>query len=109
MSAQFQNGAAENGIKVVVQNVCTMMIYIALHWPGFAEHTLWLMALSHVAYLWNLTPKQESEMSPIALWTCTMPAEEALKNLHPRGCPVYVLEPRLKDGKKIPKCEPWAK
>ena len=33
VSAQFQNGAAENAIKIVVRNARTMMIHAALRWP----------------------------------------------------------------------------
>ena len=46
VSAQFQNGAAENGIKIVVRNARTMMLHAALRWPGYAEKDLWPMALS---------------------------------------------------------------
>ena len=41
VSAQFQNGAAENAIKIVVRNARTMMIHATLRWPGFVEKNLW--------------------------------------------------------------------
>lgn len=34
---------------------------------------------------------------------------ESLRRTHVWGCPVYVLEPRLQDGQKIPKWEPREK
>ena len=106
MSAQFQNGAAENGIKIVVRNARTMMLHAALRWPGYAERDLWPMALTHAAHLFNTTPKQETGVSPVSLFTRTTQDPQALRNTHPWGCPVYVLQPKLKDGKKIPKWEP---
>jgi transposase InsO family protein len=37
VSAQFQNGAAKNVIKIIVQNARTMMIHATLCWPGFVK------------------------------------------------------------------------
>jgi hypothetical protein len=106
VSAQFQNGAAENAIKIVVSNARTMMIHATLRWPGFVEKDLWPMALSHAAYLFNITPNMETGVSPISVWTRTTQESNALRNTHTWGCPVYVLTPKLKDGQKIPKWEP---
>jgi hypothetical protein len=106
VSAQFQNGVAENAIKIVVRNARTMMIHATLRWPGYAKRDLWPMALSHAVQLFNTTPKQDSGVSPVTLWTPMTQDPQALKNAHPWGCPVYVLAPKLKDGKKIPKWEP---
>lgn len=106
VSAQFQNGAAENGIKIVVRNARTMMLHAALRWPGYAERDLWPMALSHAVYLYNHTPKQDSGVAPIEVFTRTKSMYGALQSAHPWGCPVYVLTPKLRDGQKIPKWEP---
>ena len=109
VSAQFQNGAAENGIKIVVRNARTMMIQTAFRWPGFAEKDLWPMALTHAVHLWNQTPKQNDGLSPVEIFTKTQSNYASLTNAHPWGCPVYVLQPKLKDGQKIPKWEPRSK
>jgi Reverse transcriptase (RNA-dependent DNA polymerase)/GAG-pre-integrase domain len=106
VSAQFQNGAAENVIKIVVRNARTMMIHATLQWQGFFEKDLWPMALSHAAYLFNITPNMETGVSPISILTKTMQETTALRNTHTWGCPVYVLTSKLKDGQKIPKWEP---
>jgi hypothetical protein len=82
VSAQFQNGAAKNAIKIVVQNACTMMIYATLCWPGFVEKDLWPQALSHAAYLYNITPKMETGVSPISMFTRTMQEANFLRNAH---------------------------
>ena len=106
VSAQFQNGAAENAIKIVVRNARTMMIHAALRWPGYSEKDLWPMALSHATYLFNNTPNIATGVSPISVFTRTTPSIHTLRNVHTWGCPVYVLAPKLKDGQKIPKWEP---
>jgi hypothetical protein len=109
VSAHFQNGAAENGIKLVVRNARTMMLHVALRWPGYAEQELWPMAMSHAVHLWNHTPKMGSGLAPIEVFTGSKSDHSYLLNAHPWGCPVYVLEPKLRDGHKLPKWEPRSK
>ena len=109
VSAHHQNGTAENAIKIVVRNARTMMLHAALRWPGMAEQSLWPMALSHAAYLYNITPKSETGMSPQEIFARTKGDHHQLQHAHPWGCPVYVLKPKLKDGQKIPKWEPRSK
>jgi len=65
------------------------------------------MALSHAAHLYNHTPKAAlGNLSPMEIFTGSKSNHSQLLNAHTWGCPVYVLDPRLKDGKKIPKWEP---
>jgi hypothetical protein len=109
VSAHFQNGAAENGIKLVVRNARTMMLHVALRWPGYSEQELWPMAMSHAVHLWNHTPKMGSGLAPIEVFTGSKSDHTHLLHSHPWGCPVYVLEPKLRDGHKLPKWEPRSK
>jgi hypothetical protein len=106
VSAHHQNGAAENGIKVVVRNARTMMLHVALRWPGYADQDLWPMAMSHAVHLWNHTPKMATGLAPIEIFSGSKSDCNHLLNAHPWGCPVYVLEPKLRDGHKLPKWEP---
>jgi len=110
VSAQLQNGAAENGIKIVVRNAHTMMLHVALRWPGYAvEKDLWPMALSHAAHLRNHTLKMETGVAPVEVFTKTKSNHQWLQNAHPWGCPAHILQPKLKDGQKIPKWDPRSK
>jgi hypothetical protein len=106
VSAHHQNGAAENGIKVVVRNARTMMLHVALRWPGYADQDLWPMAMCHAVHLWNHTPKMASGLAPIEIFSESKSDYHHLLNAHPWGCPVYILEPKLREGHKIPKWEP---
>jgi hypothetical protein len=106
VSAHHQNGVAENGIKVVVQNARTMMLHVALRWPGYADQDLWPMAMCHAVHLWNHTPKMSTGLAPSEIFSGTKSDCTHLLNAHPWGCPVYILEPKLCDGHKIPKWEP---
>jgi hypothetical protein len=51
--AHHQNGAAENGIKLIVRNARTTMLHVALCWPGYADQDLWPMAMSHAVQLYT--------------------------------------------------------
>ena len=42
-------------------------------------------------------------LSAMSMYTKTARDPSKLSELHVWGCPVYVLEPKLQDGKKLPK------
>jgi hypothetical protein len=73
-------------------------------WPAEAFLDLWHFALDHAIYLWNHMPKLKSPLAPIKNFGSTHFANcHHLQCVHIWGCPVYVLDPMLQDGKKIPK------
>ena len=91
----------------VTQWSCALMVHSVLHWPEAANLELWPYAIEHAVYLWNNLPKSGHWMSPIELFSKTkMPDNTQLNQAHVLGCPVYVLNPHLQDGKKIPKWKP---
>ena len=107
VGAKWQNGVAENAIKIVVSRARTMMIYAALMWPEIKDETLWPLAVSHAVYLYNNTPNEVTGIAPIEIMSRSTSDGSALKNAKPWGCPAYVLEPKLTTaGGKIPKWKP---
>jgi hypothetical protein len=86
-----------------------MMLHSIIHWPAEARPDLWPMALDQAIYLWNNMPKQGTRMAPTELFPGTkFPNYNHLQRAHVWGCPVYVLDPMLQDGKKLPKWRPQA-
>jgi hypothetical protein len=83
-----------------------MMIYLALRWPEHNERDMWPLALSHAVHLHNKLPSMTSRLTPHEIWSRSKSSYIALLNSHPWGCPVYVLQPQLQDGRKLPK---WAR
>ena len=57
VGAHHQNGVAERAIQTVLTHARTVMLHAAIRWPAMADAALWPMALSHSAYLWNITPR----------------------------------------------------
>ena len=107
VGAKWQNGVAENAIRIAVTRARTMMMHVALHWPEVDDESLWPLALSYAAHLYNNTPNRETGIAPMEIFTRTQSDHTALRLAHPWGCPTYVLEPRLTSaGGKIPKWQP---
>ena len=107
VGAKWQNGIAENAIRIVTSRARTMMIHAAIHWPEQDDKSLWPLAVSHAAFLYNHTPRLQTGIAPIEVFSGTKSDHQVLRNAHPWGCPVYVLEPSLTQaGGKIPKWQP---
>ena len=105
VNAQFQNAEAERAIQTIVYMARYYMIHAALHW-GCEEGDdldLWPLAIDHAAYVYNLLPQRSSGLSPIEFLTRVKSDHGDLWRLHVWGCPVFVLDAKLANGKKIPK------
>jgi hypothetical protein len=91
--------------QLTIMNMArTMMMHFVLNWPEAAEADLWPFAIDYAVWLWNNVPKKGLRMSPLELFTsCTFESHRHLQRTHVFGCPVYVLDPKLQDGKKLPK------
>ena len=100
------NGVAENAIKIVVSKARTMMVHCSLHWPDECDVSHWPMAMSYAARLHCHTPNRESKKAPAEIFCQSKSNYEVLRNAHVWGCPVYVLQPKLSNGGKIPKWDP---
>ncbi|KAG7369081.1 reverse transcriptase RNA-dependent DNA polymerase [Nitzschia inconspicua] len=107
VGAHHQNGVAERSIQTVTEWARAMLLHHALHWPEQAQLDLWPFALEHAVYLWNHLPRKDSLLAPIELFTgATFDDYSHLQRSRVWGCPVYVLDPTLQDGKKLPKWSP---
>ena len=105
VGAKHQNGVAERAIKTICNLSRAMLIHAALRWPDSHDIALWTLCLQHAVFVWNRIPSADG-LSPEEKWTSTKSDHHQLRSLHPWGCPAYVLDPTLQDGKKIPKWKP---
>jgi hypothetical protein len=107
VGAHHANGVAERTLKTVTTWARTMLMHMLIHWPEEFRQDLWPFAMNHAAHTWNILPKTRNGLTPYELFTgCKVPNHEAVRRLRVWGCPVYVLDPSLQDGHKIPK---WTK
>ena len=104
VGAHFQNGVAERALQTNTNWARAMMMHQLIHWPEQFNPELWPFALEHATHVWNSTPKQGSPFAPWELLTKTRRmGPSPLEHARVWGCPVYVLNPKLQDGKKLPK------
>jgi hypothetical protein len=106
VGAHHHNGIAERAIQTIMSVARTMMLHAAIHWPETADPALWPMAVQHAIFLWNHMPDPTTGMSPTDVFTKTRWEQRKFLDLHVWGCPVYVLEKAIADGKKLPHWQP---
>lgn len=104
--AHHHNGHAERAIQTIMGISRTMMLHAAIHWPDMADSSLWPMAVTQATYIWNHVPNSDTGLSPSDIFTKTRWPHSRFHDLHVWGCPVYVLDKAIHDGKKIPKWKP---
>ena len=85
------------------------LLHAAVHWPAVASVSLWPFAIGYAVWVFNRLPSLTTGLCPDEVWTRSRCGHEEFSRAHVFGCPVYVLEPALQDGKKIPKWKPRAR
>jgi hypothetical protein len=105
VGAQHQNAEAERAIQTVMYMARSFMIHAALNWgkDGSDDLSLWTFAVNHAAWLYNRIPQRFSGITPMEMVTNVKSDHRELMRAHVWGCPAYVLEAKLQDGKKLPK------
>ena len=106
VGAKHQNAEAERAIQTIMYMARSFMIHSALHWTdhGADDLSLWSFAVDHAAWLYNRIPQRRSGIAPLEFITKTRDFfHRDLLRAHVWGCPTYVLEAKLQDGKKLPK------
>ena len=106
VGAHHSNGIAERQIATVTSIARAMMHHQAIHWPDVADVELWPLALLHAVYILNRIPKEDSGRSPLELFSRKTWPSSKFHDFHVWGCPVYVLDHAISDGKKLPRWKP---
>ena len=109
VGAHHHNGVAERGIRTVSTSARAIMIHALIHWPEHVSMDLWPFAIKYAVYLWNRMPRKQSGLSPLEVFFDTKSDHQELRAAKVWGCPAYVLDPRIQDGKKIPRWSPRSK
>jgi len=109
VGTHHQNGVAKWAIWTITECARTMILHAIIHWPGQVLLELWPFAVAYAAYVWNQLPRKDTGLAPIEIFCHGKQDHILLQNMHPWGCPVYVLKPKIYEGKKWPKWDPKAK
>jgi hypothetical protein len=106
VGAHHHNGVAERSIQTVMSIARTMLLHSAIHWPDVADAALWPLAVDHAVRLHNFMPNPSTGISPHDLFAKARWSQSNFQNFHVWGCPVYVLDKAISDGKKLPRWRP---
>lgn len=104
VGAHHQNGKAERRIRELQETARAMLLHAKRRWPKAITPHLWPYALRTANDSYNISPSlQDPEhRTPKQLFENTI-VEINPKHNKPFGCPVYVLDPQLQDGKPLHK------
>ena len=80
-----------------------------IHWPENVSLDLWPFAIKDAVYLWNRLPRGKACRTPSEIYFDTKSDHQELCSAKVWGSPSYVLDPRIQDGKKIPRRNPRSK
>jgi hypothetical protein len=106
VGAHHQN-RVERSVQTIFGWARAMMLHFIMHWPKEAKLELWPFAVSYAVWLWNNMPEPGNRLSPLEVFTGVQFDDyRHLQRVRVFGCPVFVLEARLQDAKKLPK---WSK
>jgi hypothetical protein len=108
VNAHGQNGIAERSIRTICDRARTMLLHAIEHWPEAVSIDLWPFAIRMATDIHNATPGP-SGLSPEEIFTKQKARHDRLLDFHTFGCPVFVLDPSLQQGMKIPKWKPRAR
>jgi hypothetical protein len=100
-----QNGIAERSIRTICDRARTMLLHAMENWPEVIRLDLWPFALKFAVDVHNATPGP-SGLSPEEIFSRQKSRPARLLDFHTFRCLVYVLDPRLQQGNKIPKWQP---
>jgi hypothetical protein len=104
-NAHHKNGVAECAVRSISNMARALLLHASTHWPGGLDSSYWPMAVTYTTYLYNHLPTAQG-LCPADIFTgCTVPCHR-LKDIHVWGCPVYVLDLHLQEGKKLLKWQP---
>lgn len=84
-----------------------MLIHAMISWPEIITEQLWPYAIRLAINLHNSTPTS-SGLTPEKIFT-SVKGRNRFQDFHPFGCPIFVLDPSLQHGHKIPRWKPHSR
>ena len=103
--AHHQNAVAERAIGTIISLARTTMLHAKLRWPKAISSDLWPQAVDYAVQNYNIGPR-ENNTSPADMMYRTTTDRKVFADMHVWGSPVYILNPKMQDGHKIPKFDP---
>ena len=102
VGAHHQNGIAEKRIGDLQRRATTLLLHAQRRWPDAINTHLWPYAIRCANETRNTCPTKTSDLSPLNQF-CQSDKRPSYRHQHHFGCPVYVLNKGIQDGKKARK------
>ena len=102
VGAHHQNGIAEKRIGDLQRRATTLLLHAQRRWPDAINSHLWTYAIRAANDCRNNAPTRKDDECPISRF-CGTERVPAIKNQHHFGCPVYVLQQKIQNGRKARK------
>ena len=102
VGAHHQNGIAEKRIGDLQRRATTLLLLAQRRWPDAINTHLWPYAIRCANETRNTCPTKTSALSPLNRF-CQSDRKPSYRHQHHFGCPVYVLNKDIQDGKKARK------
>jgi hypothetical protein len=99
VNAHFQNGRAEKKIRDLQDATRISLLHAIRKWPSAITIHFWPYAMRYVNDVNNSIPMKGRNDSLIELFSSTE-RKLRLRQLYHFGCPVYVSESNLQEGKR---------
>ena len=105
VGAHHQSGIIERHIGLLTASARTSLLHAQHLWPEAVSSILWPFAWLEAEYRYNHFRLDADGLSPLNRFSQTKEHLD-INDLHPFGCPVFVLDHRGQNGSMIPKWEP---
>jgi hypothetical protein len=89
-------------VRLVSNMARALLLHASCKWRDGIDASLWPMAVKYAVYLFNRLPNAQ-QLCPTGISTGKEVPRNRLLSIHVWGCPVYVLDPKLQAGQKIPR------
>jgi hypothetical protein len=100
-----KNGVAEQAIQSVSNMARAMFLHASCTWKDGIDALLCPMEVKYAVYLFNHLPNAQ-QLCPADMFTGSKIPRHCIFSIIVWGCPVYVLDPKLQAGRKIPRWQP---
>jgi hypothetical protein len=81
-----------------------MILHASVHRKDGIDAILWPQAVTCADHVYNNTPN--NGVCPADVFTASTASRLGLMHVHVWGCPLYVLDPKIQQGQKLPRWEP---
>jgi hypothetical protein len=103
-NAHNQNGVAEREIQTISNLARSMILHASMHWKDGIDASILPLTVNNAIHIYNNTP--DKRVTPSDIFTGRTVPRHRLLDLHVWGCPVYVLDPQLQQGRRLPRWQP---